>query len=70
MGIVFAYIGAFVRWLFLRNKKSFKELLVHEEFNDDPVDIMSSELVNIVVGIITVAVIVLLLDWLFLGKAY
>jgi hypothetical protein len=63
LGTICAYIGAFTRWLFLFRKKSFKEVLHHEKYDNDPVNIMSSELVNMIVGLIVLASFIFALRW-------
>jgi len=63
---IYTYLGAFVRWLFSFGKKRFKDILDvpnNKGEANDPVNIMSNELVNIVLGVLVFVLITLLFKY-------
>lgn len=64
--IIYTYLGAIVRWVFSFGKKRFKDILDvpnNKGEANDPVNIMSNEFVNIILGFLIFGIITLLFKW-------
>lgn len=69
--IVYAYLGAFIRWLFSFGKRRFKDILdvpKDKTGSVDPVDVMSNELVNLILGFLLFVALMLFTKWLLDGS--
>lgn len=61
-GVIFAYIGAFTRWLFGGMRGSVKQRFIGDE-NDDPSLKFSSSVLNRIIGIIVFVVIIAVIGY-------
>ena len=59
--LLFGFVGAFVRWLFGGCRKKFIDIYRPEKVQKEGTDIVTSELVNIWIGVVTILILLIVL---------